>query len=117
MAEELTSVIWNHKGRACIVTKQERVRKPQVGGKFRGTYDRLTVEYLDGLEPRLGLFGLLGWGKQARKMKGAQALVWRRVRELVAEGMDVGRAQVQATSELTKGILSEVAPASQAGAF
>jgi hypothetical protein len=31
--------------------------------------------------------------------------------------MDVGRAQVQATSELTKGILSEVAPASQAGAF
>ncbi len=106
MADTMKNVIWFHKGRPCVVTAQERVSKPKVGGRNFGSYDRLTVEYLDGQQPRLGHFGLQAWGGQARKMRGAKALVWARVRDLVDGGMKTDRAIVQATAEAAKGILS-----------
>lgn len=114
MADTMKTVIWDHKGRPCVVTAQERVSKPKVGGRNFGTYDRLTVEYIDGKEPRLGHFGLQAWGGQAKKMKGVKALVWARVRDLVDQGMKTDRALTQATAEAAKGVLNQQAPAAGA---
>ena len=87
MADSMTTVIWLHKGRPCSVTERQRVAKPRIGGRDMGTYERLTVEYLDGAEPRLGFFGTKAWGSQAKVLSGAKGQVWRRVRELVDQGM------------------------------
>lgn len=106
MADTMKNVIWDHKGRPCVVTAQGRVSKPKVGGRNFGTYERLTVEYIDGKQPLLGRFGLLVWGGQAKKMKGVQALVWARVRDLVDQGMKTDRALTQATAEAAKGVLN-----------
>lgn len=97
--------IFQWKTRPCIVTGERVQERPKIGGKFRGTYVALLVRFLDGNDPPLGQFGKVTWGKQAKLLKGAQALVWRRVDELRQDGLTAADAKRQAMAELAKGVL------------
>lgn len=104
MTDTMLTAVWSHRGRPCSVTARERVAKPRIGGRDMGSYERLTVVYLDNQEPRMGFFGAKAWGTQARRMKGAKELVWLRVKELVDQGMEHGRAVTQAAAEVASGV-------------
>lgn len=103
---EVSKAVWEFQKRPCIVTVERTVERPRIGGKFRGTYVQVQVRFLDGQQPPFGQFGKVTWGQRAKRLAGAQGLVWGRVRELVDEGLGTGEARTQAMAELNKGVLN-----------
>lgn len=103
---EQTAAIFEHHGRACVVTGESSENRPRIGGRPMGRYQAVHVQFIDGQEPPQALVGKKTWGKQAKPLRGAQLLVWRRVQHLVHQGLAPAAAKQQAMAELAKGVLA-----------
>jgi hypothetical protein len=92
-------------GRPFVIAGHRSVKHPNPKWGWIH-YNR--VQYLDGQQPATEEL-TRGTVKQAKKVRAGEALIWHRVADLAAEGMEPQRAKEQATAELAKGILAEKA--------
>ena len=86
-------------GRPCVQTGQKRKRHPKFGW-----FVQVQVRFLDGKQPAT-FETTRGKFQAAKAIRGPQAEIWRRVDQLVSEGLDPKRASYQAMAEHSKGVL------------
>jgi len=95
-------------GRPCIITGGFKRRPSNPKWKKWNSYT--SVRYLDGQLPATDDVPAGKLKATGKPMRRAEVLIWNRVAELTAAGMEAQRAKEQATAELSKGILVEERP-------
>jgi len=95
----------NHGGRPCeiIGTSRRRNKNPKWGW-----VNLTTVRYLDGNQPATETV-TTGKLAKSKPIRETETIYWRRVDDLVQQGMEAGRARDQAKAELAQGLLTEAA--------
>lgn len=86
-------------GRPCVQAGQKKKRHPKFGW-----FVLIQVRFLDGKLPAAAET-TRGKFKAAKVVRGPQADIWRRVDQLIAQGMEPTRASHQAMAEHSKGVL------------
>lgn len=110
MATQQTETIFEFQTRPCVVLGEVMQDRRPIRGQRLGRYLAVRVRFIDGAEPPQGMIGKKTWGKVGKPLRGAQLLVWRRVQELLARGLDTAEAKRQAMAELAKGVLLAKGP-------
>lgn len=92
--------IFNMRGRPVV-----KVGEVSIKSRKFGTFVMIHLAFIDGRQPVRGKM-TRGDFDRLKPIRGSQAQVWHRVRQLVGEGMEPNRALTQATAEMAKGILT-----------
>lgn len=98
-----TTGILNYNRRPCVIVSSGRRRHKNPNW---GWVNFSVIRYLDGRAPVTETV-TAGRLAKARRVSQTEAVVWRRVDDLIRGGMEPGRALEQGRAEVAKGLMTQ----------